>query len=218
MRRRLARRGQLVVARTRVKNEVQAVLMRRLKGRSPASDLFGVKGRKWLAEQILPVEERETVDAGLRQIGFLDSEIVEVERLIALDALAWPDVKRLMTVPGVNVIVAATFLAAVGDIGRFASSRKLVGYLGLDPKVRQSGESAAKHGTSQSRARRPGATHSSRRRGAPCVSPVRCARSISASAPAAAIRSRSSPWPASSRACFGACSPAARTTPTASRR
>jgi len=146
MRRRLARRGQLVVARTRVKNEVHAVLMRRLKGRPPASDLFGVKGRKWLAEQILAVEERETVDAGLRQIAFLDSEIAEVKRLIALDALAWPDVKRLMTVPGVNVIVAATFLAAVGDIGRFASSRKLVGYLGLDPKVRQSGESAAKHG------------------------------------------------------------------------
>ena len=146
MRRRLARRGQLVVARTRVKNEVHAVLMRRLKGRPPASDLFGVKGRKWLAEQILPVEERETVDAGLRQIGFLDSEVAEVERLIALDALQWPDVKRLMTVPGVNVIVAATFLAAVGDIGRFASARKLVGYLGLDPKVRQSGESAAKHG------------------------------------------------------------------------
>jgi transposase len=46
MRRRLARRGQLVVARTRVKNEVHAVLMRRLKGRPPASDLFGVKGRK----------------------------------------------------------------------------------------------------------------------------------------------------------------------------
>jgi transposase len=146
MRRRLARRGQLVVARTRVKNEVHAVLMRRLKGRPPASDLFGVKGRKWLAEQTLPVEERETVDAGLRQIGFLDAEIAEVQRLIALDALQWRDVQRLMTVPGVNVIVAATFLAAVGDIGRFASSRKLVGYLGLDPKVRQSGESAAKHG------------------------------------------------------------------------
>jgi transposase len=148
MRRRLARRGQLVAARTRVKNEVHAVLMRRLKGRPPASDLFGVKGRKWLAEQTqsLPVEERETVDAGLRQVDFLDAEIAEVERLIALDAPAWPDVKRLMTVPGVNVIVAATFLAAVGDIGRFASSRKLVGYLGLDPKVRQSGESAAKHG------------------------------------------------------------------------
>ena len=44
-----------------------------------------------------------------------------------------------MTVPGVNVIVAATFLAAIGDIERFRSPRKLVGYLGLDPRVRQSG-------------------------------------------------------------------------------
>lgn len=120
--------------------------MRRLKGRPPASDLFGVKGRGWLAEQQLPVEERETVDAGVRQIDFLDTEIAEVERLIALVALGSADVLRLMTVPGVNVIVAATFLAAVGDIHRFTSARKLVGYLGLDPKVRQSGEGPAKHG------------------------------------------------------------------------
>jgi transposase len=51
-----------------------------------------------------------------------------------------------MTVPGVNVIVAATFLAAVGDIGRFGSQRRLVGYLGLDPRVRQSGSTPATHG------------------------------------------------------------------------
>ena len=50
-----------------------------------------------------------------------------------------------MTVPGVNVIVAATFLAAVGDIRRFPGSRQLVGYLGLDPKVRQSGTGPATH-------------------------------------------------------------------------
>jgi transposase len=83
MRRRLARSSQLVIARTRVKNEIHAVLMRRLKGRPPASDLFGRKGLAWLAEQDLPVEERETVDAGLRQIAFLESEITEVERVIA---------------------------------------------------------------------------------------------------------------------------------------
>src|SRR6266516_1983747 len=63
MRRRLARRAQLVAARTRVKNEVHAVLVRRLKGRPPASDLFGIKGRRWLGELELPIEERETVDA-----------------------------------------------------------------------------------------------------------------------------------------------------------
>ena len=84
MRRRLARRSQLVVARSRAKNEVHAVLVRRLKGRPPCSDLFGLKGRAWLAELELPVEERETVDAGLRQIEFLDAEIAEVDRVIAL--------------------------------------------------------------------------------------------------------------------------------------
>ena len=51
-----------------------------------------------------------------------------------------------MTVPGVNVICAATFMAAIGDVGRFESTRKLVAYLGLDPKVRQSGSDPATHG------------------------------------------------------------------------
>lgn len=51
-----------------------------------------------------------------------------------------------MTVPGVNVICAATFLAAIGDIGRFKTPRQLVGYLGLDPRVRQSGSSPAGRG------------------------------------------------------------------------
>ena len=51
-----------------------------------------------------------------------------------------------MTVPGVNVICAQTFLAAVGDIRRFPTSRRLVGYLGLDPRVYQSGSAAAKGG------------------------------------------------------------------------
>jgi transposase len=49
LRRRLALREQLVRARTRVKNEIHAVLQRRLQGKPPCSDLFGVKGRRWLA-------------------------------------------------------------------------------------------------------------------------------------------------------------------------
>jgi transposase len=146
MRRRLARRSQLVRARSRAKNEVHAVLMRCLKDRPPASDLFGVKGRRWLADQQLPVTERETVDSAIRQVEFLDAEIAAVERLIAAEALSWPEVKRLMTVPGVNVIVAATFMAAVGDIRRFRDRRKLTAYLGLDPRVRQSGIGPATHG------------------------------------------------------------------------
>src|SRR4051794_35632083 len=146
MRRRLARRAQLVRARSRVKNEIHAVLMRCLKDRPPASDLFGIKGRAWLAAQQLALCERETVDAGLRQVNFLDTEIAQVDQLIAAEALSWPEVKRLMTVPGVNVTVAATFIAAIGDIRRFADRRKLTAYLGLDPRVRQSGLAPANHG------------------------------------------------------------------------
>ena len=146
MRRRLARRQQLVRARSRAKNEIHAVLMRRLKGRPPASDLFGVKGREWLRGLELPVEEAETVQAGLRQIEFLDTEIEQVERLICQEALKSRQIRRLLTVPGVNVICAAVFLAAVGDIRRFNGSRPVVAYLGLDPRVYQSGSGKARSG------------------------------------------------------------------------
>jgi transposase len=146
LRRRLSRREQLMRARTRTKNEVHAVLMRQLVGRPPFSDLFGVKGRRWLRQLELPVEECETVEACMRHIEFLDAEIAEVERLVARYALSCSDARRLMSVPGVNVICAATFLAAIGDIRRFKTSRQLVGYLGLDPKVRQSGSSPARSG------------------------------------------------------------------------
>jgi len=146
MRRRLARREQLVRARSRAKNEIHAVLMRRLQGRPPMSDLFGVKGRAWLRTLELPVEEAETLESVMRQIEFLDAEIAAVERLIAREVLGSPDARRLMTVPGVNVICAATFLAAIGDIRRFRSARALVAYLGLDPRVRQSGTEPARGG------------------------------------------------------------------------
>src|SRR5271169_2307870 len=86
MRRRLSRRSQLVWARSRAKNEIHAVLMRRLVGRPPTSDLFGVKGRRWLLELELPLEESETLEACIRHIEFLDSEIAAVERQIAAEA------------------------------------------------------------------------------------------------------------------------------------
>jgi transposase len=146
LRRRLARREQLVHSRSRAKNEIHAVLQRRLQGKPPCSDLFGVKGRSWLAGLELPLEERESVDAGIRHVEFLDTEIAAAERLIAAQALDWPEIRRLMTVPGVNLICAATFIAAVGNPSRFWSSRKLVAYLGLDPKIRQSGEGPARSG------------------------------------------------------------------------
>jgi transposase len=90
----------------------------------------------------------------------------EVDRLIAKQTLLSGDARHLLTVPGVNVVCAATFLAAIGDIRRFRTSRQLVAYLGLDPKVRQSGSDAArlgrisKHGSLRARWALVEATHS----------------------------------------------------------
>ncbi len=72
--------------------------------------------------------------------------IAAAEKLIAKQALSWPEIRRLMTVPGVNLICAASFIAAIGDPNRFFTSRKLVAYLGLDPKVKQSGDQPARSG------------------------------------------------------------------------
>src|SRR5262249_12151675 len=146
LRRRISARAQLVRQRTRAKNQVHAALVRNLKGRPPVSDLFGARGRRWLAEQDLPTDEQETVEACLRQIDFLDGEIALVERALAEQVLASAEMRRLLTLPGVNFVTAAAPLAAVGDIGRFPTARHVVSYLGLDPRVNQSGTEPARHG------------------------------------------------------------------------
>jgi transposase len=143
MRRRLGRRAQLVKVRTKAKNEIHAALMRRLVAKPKVSDLFGLKGRRWLEEVELPAEERETVSGCLRQLDFCEQEIAEIERVVAQEALASPEIRRLMTIPGMNIITASAFMAAIGDVARFPDRKKLVGYLGLDPKVRESGQTAA---------------------------------------------------------------------------
>ena len=71
LRRLVSRRRGLVKRRTQIKNEISAVLSRNLKGRPLVSDLFGRRGRAWLAEQALPIDERPTLDGALRQLDFV---------------------------------------------------------------------------------------------------------------------------------------------------
>jgi transposase len=146
LRRLTSRRARLVRARTRAKNEVHGVLARNLCGRPPVRHLFSKAGRRWLAALELPLDEQLTLEGCLRQIDFLEGEIQALEAVLARQALESPEIRRLLTIPGVNMHTAAAFMASVGDIGRFSSPRKLVSYLGLDPRVRQSGNEAARHG------------------------------------------------------------------------
>jgi transposase len=146
LRRLVARRAQLVRQRSRAKNEIAAALQRNLLDRPGVYDVAGERGRRFLSGVWLPDDERQTVEGCLRQIDFLDEEIAAINRALAEVAVASQQIRRLMTVPGVNLHTAATFMACVGDIGRFDDPGKLVSYLGLDPRVRQSGEEPARHG------------------------------------------------------------------------
>lgn len=145
LRREVARRARLVRERTRLRNMIHAVLHRSLVD-APHSDLFGVAGRHWLAEVALAAEDREEVAAVLRLLAPLGEEITQIERRLARAALADAGAELLMTVPGIGSLTALALVAVIGDIGRFGRPAKLVGYLGLDPRVRQSGERPARTG------------------------------------------------------------------------
>ena len=146
LRRQVARRAQIVRHRTRLKNQIHAVLAAHLIPQCPATDLFGRKGRVWLAEQPLPLDERLAVEQRLRELDRLGDDLAAIDRLLCESVLEDEQLKRLLTITGVNSIVAIGLLAAIGDIARFASPQKLVSYFGLNPRVRQSGLQPAQHG------------------------------------------------------------------------
>jgi transposase len=146
LRRQVLRRAHIVRQRTRLKNRVHAILHANLVPRCPAADLFGIKGRAWLAEQDLPADEHAAVSALLRQLDFHAEELRLIDRDLGQVALDRSEVRRLMTIPGVDATVALSIVAAVGDFTRFRTPEKLVCYFGLNPRVRQSGGQPASHG------------------------------------------------------------------------
>lgn len=70
-RRLVARRNQVVRHRTRVKNEVHAILQAHLAPKCPHADLFNQRGRAWLAQQMLPDDERAAIARHIREIDRL---------------------------------------------------------------------------------------------------------------------------------------------------
>jgi transposase len=145
-RRLVARRNQVVRHRTRVKNEIHAILAAHLVPPCPHAELFNGPGRAWLAKQVLPDDERGAIERHLRELDWLGEDLKVLDRDIGVAVVDDPAVRRLLTIAGMNVTVAAGLVAAVGEISRFSSPQKLVSYFGLNPRVRQSGLGLAQHG------------------------------------------------------------------------
>jgi transposase len=121
------------------KQRVHAVLLTHGKP-CPGTDLFGVRGRQLLARLGLPEPWQATIAASLRPIDELEREIGDRERELRRLGADHRYVPLLLTVPGIGWVLADTIAAEIGDIGRFASPRKLAGYGGLCPRVYRSGE------------------------------------------------------------------------------
>jgi transposase len=137
LRRLTARRAALVMDKTAVKNRIHSLLHQRLIA-APVKDLFCRQGRRWLASLTLDEEGRAALDSDLRLLAGLEEEVARQDQLLAGLGYADARVKLLMTLPGVDLTVAQTLLAALGDAGRFSDGDRAASYLGLVPRTRQS--------------------------------------------------------------------------------
>lgn len=146
LRRQVTRRNQIVRQRVRLKTIVQSILHAHLVPQCPHADLFGHKGRAWLMSQHLPADERDAAERHLREYDRLSEDLRVIERELARHALMDPEVKRLMTMPGIDMVVAVGLTAAIGTIKRFRRPDELVSYVGLNPSVHQSGNAPPRHG------------------------------------------------------------------------
>jgi transposase len=137
---------------------------------SPVSDLFGVGGRQFLADLEVPEPWAGTVAASTRLIDDLETQIDACEAELRRLGATHPYIPLLQTVPGIAWTLGYTIAAEIGDITRFETPTKLIGYTGLCPRVYQSGDTdrrgpLTKHGPKYLRwALIEAATHACRHR------------------------------------------------------
>lgn len=136
-------RATLVRHRTRLKNQVHAVLHQQGL-RSPVTDLFGKRGRLWLAGVKLPAQARESVNVCLRLLDGYSQEIQKQNLQLSENAKQDKRAEWLMTIPGIGECSAMMLLAEIGDIRRFPDKEALCSYAGLVPRVRESAGKAAR--------------------------------------------------------------------------
>lgn len=138
------RRVSLARAATAQKNQIHAVL-RRQGLREPDDALWTAAGQHWLAQQALPVSEALIVTGARELLEQLDTQQQALEAQMATlvregDPAFYDDIDRLLTVPGVGLLVAVATRARLGDVRRFRNGRMAAAYVGLTPRVHRSAE------------------------------------------------------------------------------
>jgi transposase len=138
--RRLVRmRASLVRIRSRLKCQIHALVAEAGIGVS-MTDLFGRGGRELLADLRLPTVSARRLEANLRLIDVLSAEVEIARREIASHFRGDPRMARLLPIPGIGPLGAATVIAEVWDVDRFPSPERLTSWAGLTPTERSSAD------------------------------------------------------------------------------
>jgi transposase len=141
LRERLRRRDHLVRLKTSARNRMFGLLTQwGLRGN--LRTLREPDAMHKLSDQGVPAVWLDSLGTLLEVVDDLERQITAIEVELRLIARTDPRAQLLITIPGLGGLLALTIAAEIGEIARFPSARKLIGYAGLAPTIKQSGQSS----------------------------------------------------------------------------
>jgi transposase len=139
LRERLRRRMHLVRMRASAMNRIFGLLTQ-FGLRLSLERLRAHDAMQLLESRGMPAVWRRSIAEALAVIDLLDGRIAPLEAELGPLARADPRVLLLTTIPGIGELLGLTLASEIGDVARFSTPRKLIGYAGLAPRVNQSGD------------------------------------------------------------------------------
>ncbi len=134
----VAQRRKMTRLATQAKNRLHAVIQRHhLK--PPLGNPFAKTNNGWWLALPLGKLEKMNLQSDLETLQFAQQQEARIQKEMTGIAAEDEEIGRLLHISGFGVITAVTVYAAIGDIGRFAEPKKLVGYAGLGARVHDSG-------------------------------------------------------------------------------
>jgi transposase len=130
-------RAKLVAWRSGLKASVHAVLAKQ-GVHLAVSDLFGVGGRQLLAKAPLDPAYRMRINALCRLIDAVDFELEAVAGPLRVGLAGHAGYRAIQAIPGIGPVLAAIFVAEIGEVHRFPSPAQLSSWAGLTPRHHES--------------------------------------------------------------------------------